>query len=268
MKKLLVVSHACVVDVNRAIFHELAKASDFEIIMIVPKTWKGSLHKFHAYSEIPDDSLFKRVIPISVNFSGNGSLYYYKSNIEKQLEGWNPDLIFLDEEPWSLSALQLTRKFRGTPLTFFTKQNLKKKIPFPFTKIQSFVFKHSTYAFSVASEVTDVLKEWKRYTKEIKYLPHSYDPAIFRRPSPEKRDSLRSEFKLELDDFIIGYLGRLSSEKGLEDLLDAINLLEKETHNKRPHFLFVGNGVLKEKLELADHKLKKCKITVLKVVYL
>ena len=197
MKKLLVLSHACVVDVNRAVFHELAKAADLEIIMVVPKSWKGSLHKFHAYGEIDDDKLFKKVLPISVNFSGNGSLYYYSKSVKKELQNWSPDLIFLDEEPWSLSALQIARQFKGTPITFFTKQNLKKKIPFPFTKIQSYVFKHSTYAFSVASEVTEVLRDWKGYQKEIKYLPHSYDPKIFKKPSPQLKKELRAKFNLE-----------------------------------------------------------------------
>ena len=43
MKTILALSHAGVVDVNRTLYRELAKATGAKVTLVVPERWKGDL---------------------------------------------------------------------------------------------------------------------------------------------------------------------------------------------------------------------------------
>ena len=92
-----------------------------------------------------------------------------------------------------------------------------------------------------SDEVGDVLRDWKGVDKPIIYLPHSYDPGIFKEVADSARSSLRHSFGLRDDQLIVGYFGRLAEEKGLHDYFDAIRLLDKQKDLKNIFFWFMGN---------------------------
>ena len=238
--KILVVSHAGVLGVNRAIFQELAlRERNFEVVIVVPERWKGDLIADLRFTPSPEDEGI-RVIPLPVYFSGNGSLYFYARSVRKALGDWWPDFVFVDEEPWSLSALQIYWEFRNIPRTFFTKQNLKKRLPFPFEFLQRWIFAQSALAFSVASEVTEVLR-WKGFGGRVVELPHSYDPRRFRTLSASERAEGRLRLGIPVDARVIGYFGRLTPEKGIADLLAVMNGPVPPIPGRRIYF-WVGNG--------------------------
>ena len=243
--KLLIVAHPSVLDVNRTIYRKIQDHGDFEIRLLVPESWKGDLIRDLQCEPFEDTSTFK-MIRAPIFFSGNGSLYFFKPGWKKRLNGWSPNLIFLDEEPWSLSAFQIYRGFpTSVPKTFFTKQNLKKKLPPPFGWIQRWIFKNSTYAFSVASEVSDVLR-WKGFNKTICDLPHSYDPILFKIPTTETKEALKKKYQIPPEKVVISYFGRLTEEKGIADLLEAQKMIQSNGEIKNAYFLWVGNGPLEE----------------------
>ena len=70
----------------------------------------------------------------------------------------------------------------------------------------------------------------------VHYLPHSIDVAEFRPPAPGEREAIRAEEGWPPDRPICLFLGRLSLEKGILDLLEAWQRLD------RPQALLVVVG--------------------------
>jgi glycosyltransferase involved in cell wall biosynthesis len=57
--------------------------------------------------------------------------------------------------------------------------------------------------------------------ERVHYLPHGVDLLRFRPPAPGERDRIRAELGWPLDRRIVLFVGRLSLEKGVADLLEA-----------------------------------------------
>lgn len=247
-KKILVLSHAGVLDVNRAVFQELARL-DLDITMVVPQQWEGDLIRSLRFEARESDRPL-RVVPLPVAFSGRGSLFFYRSSLRQALAGWEPDLVFLDEEPWSLAALQTCLAFPKTDLWFFTKENLDKIIPWPFSSLEQWVYRHAAGAFAVSDEVEQVLRA-KGYRGPILRLHHSYDPVLFRARPDLERQRIREEFAIPRQSTVIGYFGRLTLEKGLIDLAKALQILAKEENLPEWFFCCVGNGLAEEDMKRA-----------------
>ena len=261
MKRLLVMSHAGVLDVNRAVFQKLAEIADVDVTMIVPEQWKGDLIRDLAYEKSENDGFIK-VIPLPIAMSGNGSLFFYVDRLKKIRQQIQPDFLFLDEEPWSLAALQAFRVFKDVPKCFFTKQNLKKTVPLPFKISERWVFSASTFAYAVAGEVEEVL-QWKGYKKDVRILPHSYDPRLFKPLSNEERTRRRDELGIPREALVLSYFGRLTEEKGIDELVQAARDLSSDPRLNHLFFLFVGNGPLRAKAEgivaeLSEKRAKFC----------
>jgi glycosyltransferase involved in cell wall biosynthesis len=63
--------------------------------------------------------------------------------------------------------------------------------------------------------------------ERVHYLPHGVDLQRFRPAEPGERDRLRSEIGWPVDRRIVLFVGRLSQEKGVLDLLDAWRLANR-----------------------------------------
>jgi len=246
-KKLLVLSHAGVLEVNRAVFQELARL-DADVTMVVPRDWKGDLIRGLRFEPAERDRSL-RVVPLPVAFSGKGSLFFYRSSLRRALSGWKPDLVFLDEEPWSLAALQTYLEFPRAKVSFFTKENLDKVIPWPFSRLERWVYRRAAGAFAVSKEVEQVLRG-KGFRGDIQQLYHSYDPTLFKGLPTEERLRVRDDFGLPRNAVVIGYFGRLTVEKGLMDLVAALQQLASEPDLPPWFFCCVGNG-------RAEHDIKR-----------
>jgi glycosyltransferase involved in cell wall biosynthesis len=242
-KKILVLSHAGVLEVNRAVFQELARL-EADVTMVVPSEWKGDLIRDLRFEPRESDRSL-RVFPLPVAFSGNGSLFFYRSSLRRVLAGWEPDLVFLDEEPWSLAALQTFLEFPRAKIWFFTKENLDKTIPWPFSSLRQWVYRRAAGAFAVSDEVEQVLRV-KGFRAGIQRLHHSYDPTLFKARSEPEKERIRDEFGIPRNAVVIGYFGRLAVEKGLLDLTSALQLVAREAELPPWFFCCVGNGRAEE----------------------
>lgn len=217
--------------------------------MIVPRDWKGDLIRGLQFEAREGDRSL-RVIPLPVAFSGNGSLFFYRSWLPRVLGDWQPELVFLDEEPWSLAALQTYLAFPRAQTWFFTKENLDKLIPWPFSRLERWVYRRAAGAFVVSDEVESVLRA-KGYRGAIRQLHHSYDPALFnQRPAAEKQ-RIREEFAIPANAVVIGYFGRLTREKGLLDLAAALEELARDESLPPWFFCCVGNGPAQQETQQA-----------------
>jgi glycosyltransferase involved in cell wall biosynthesis len=152
---------------------------------------------------------------------GNHLHYYPEVSSVIGREKW--DLVHIDEEPFNVAtfhAMRWCRRYRR-PAIFSTWQNLMKNYPPPFNLFESYVFANAAGAISGNGEGREVLYR-KGFRRPIAHVPQlGVDPVMFR--SMEARD-LRRKLAPE-GSFIVGFMGRLHIEKGVDILIRAIALL-------------------------------------------
>jgi len=238
--RLAVISHACVIDVNQRLFKQLCAAHpDVELLMIAPERWRASTGSIVDYAEVEDAGFTSR--PLPVIGSGQISLHVYRG-LARALHEFDPEIVYLDEEPYSLPAWQTLRICRpaGYALCFMTAQNKVKRFPWPFSQVERGVLAWADLAVPPAPDIVDVLLT-KGFDGEIVVIPHFVDIDLFR---PLDRSDLRRE--LGLRGPVVGYLGRLTPEKGLGDLREAAEILWAEGMDVS--VLLVGGGTMADEL--------------------
>jgi glycosyltransferase involved in cell wall biosynthesis len=250
MLKVLIASHAGVLEVNRSVFLEL-RSYGIEVSFLVPNFWRGDLIQNLQFQKGESEREIQ-FFPLDTILSGNGSLFLYRGlfSVPKDF-----DILLIDEEPWSLAALQLSLWAGKRKKIFYTKQNLKKTIPWIFRQIQKLVFASSTAALSVEQEVAEVLR-WKGYQKEIFDFPHSYDAQLFRPLDSRAIADSRTTLGLDPKLVTVIYCGRLTEEKGIADLLEVMEKMPETS----VQFLIVGNGPWKEQVAQVADKKKNVKL--------
>lgn len=244
--RIAVISHACVVDLNQRLYEELARHDDMEVLIVAPSTWRASTGKTIEFRP-PQPPCQSR--PLQVWGSGQISLHWYRG-LTGVLRDWRPDLIYLDEEAYSLpawQALRICRRMR-LPLAFVQTQNIVKRQPWPFGWVERQVLEHACLANPITDECADVLRA-REFAGRIALIPHCVDTARF---FPQPANELRA--KLGLQGFVVGYLGRLTEEKGLRELMAAANILW-EGGGLEFSVALVGSGPLEAELRRwADSK--------------
>lgn len=247
MKKLLVLGHPLVVDTNRALYADLAQLNRVEVTMVVPRVWKSNLIKELQYSFNNEvDSSFKEIHAVDCYFQGNGSFFFFSPfSLWKILRGEKYDGILLLQESWSLSLfflriVNLLTINKNSNLYLFPNQNIKKeKLKFlhSWERLLCSGFKRIFYPTSGVREVI----EWKKISSPCFVLPYTFDSSKFI-ANTEKINSSNN-----LTSFKIGYLGRLTEEKGILNLLEAYKILTKSGHNVE--LILAGAGSLVPEIE-------------------
>lgn len=237
--RLAVISHACVIDVNQRLFGELCRRSELDVLVIAPERWLASTGRMVRFQPLEGARFQSR--PLPVIGSGRISLHLYRG-LGATLADFQPDAVYLDEEPYSLAAWQTVRICRryGWPLCFMTAQNLVKRFPWPFSAIERATLANAAMALPPAPEIEGVLRS-KGFEGEVRWIPHFVDTDLFR---PMDCAALREE--LGVRGTVVGYLGRLAEEKGITDLQGALEMLWKR--GLEASLLLVGGGPLAERL--------------------
>jgi glycosyltransferase involved in cell wall biosynthesis len=155
-------------------------------------------------------------------------------------EKW--DLVHIDEEPFNLAtfhAMRSCRKYRVKAI-FSTWQNLMKRYPAPFNFFEKYVFKNAAGAIAGNQEGLDILRR-RGFRKPIARVPQlGVDPIMFR-----KQDTSSLRKKLDVSgSFVVGFVGRIHIEKGLDTLVRALTLLPKSCV-----LVLVGRGPYRAQLE-------------------
>jgi len=241
--RVLVISHSAIQPTYHRKFEAIASRDDVQLRVIVPETWveNDQTLNFSGRSVAPNLVFY----PGKVTFPGYGSRFFFTEGLIKHFREFRPDIIHLEEEPWSLCALQtiiLRRIFcPRSKLIFRTSLSIpaKLKLKSLISIIERITFKEADYAFILSRRAGEILTQ-KGYRKGTRVSPNGVDTRIFRRMDVS---DLRRE--LGIIGFVIGYVGRLMRMKGLDTLLEAHALLDQRSSCS---LLIVGSGDYREEM--------------------
>jgi glycosyltransferase involved in cell wall biosynthesis len=242
--RVAVISHSCVVDVNQRLYADLARAyPDVELLLVAPEFWWNRLSGGRTFSVLPETAAFAQALP--VRLSGQMHLHWYpRRRLGRLLEAFRPEVLLLDEEPYSVVGFEGASLGRalGARVLLYTKQNLLRGYPPPFSWLQSWVLRNVDGMLAVSPECEQVLRQ-RGYRGPVQLLPHGVDTGAF---SPGPAEELRRQ--LGLQGTVIGYAGRLEGRKGVLDLLEAARLL-RQGRGYDFSLLVVGDGPLRGRME-------------------
>jgi glycosyltransferase involved in cell wall biosynthesis len=233
--RIAVISHTYVVEANRGKLASLAGLPALEILLVVPKVW-GNQNIERPLSMEHQKAAKLTLAPLTAWSLGSGSLITYAPiALTRLLRGFRPDVVHLEEEPWSLAALEVAWICRllRVPFTFFTWENSARQLALPFRLIQGFVLMQAIAA--VAGNVDAKARLGRLgYKKPTVVLPQLGVDLIAFQPGPTTAI---------VNGNIVGFVGRLVPQKGLLPLVEAVGRMSVAVR-----LMVVGNGPLKAEL--------------------
>lgn len=258
--RILIISHSYVSKYHQEKIEELARHKDLGIFLMVPEFGiEGGGRKI--YLEKTKDENYT-IIPIRTYFSGKWNSYLIKG-LKNYLRKIKPDVIHLEEEYWTNVAWQVARtKNKATKLILFTweniyhdwsneSKNIYQKLRFKiFSAIEKKVLQNTDLVIAGNKEATEVLKK-NGFKKPIEIVPQLGVNANYFKN--KNSDELKKELGLE-QCFVVGYIGRIAKEKGIEDLIKATAGFSQKTA-ARVKFLIIGNGHYKPEAQELVKKL-------------
>ncbi len=244
--KVLLTFHSMVTRSNHMLAEELAAHPDVDLTVVAPTWWYEESRDVR--QEVTRGNGYRLVVlPITHGRKLNPNLFVYRRGLARVLYQTKPDIIDLYEEPYSLIAAQiLSLRAALTPrsqFVFYSAQNIYKRYPPPFQQVEQWSYRTAHYAHSPSRAAIEVLRR-KGYEGNTRVIPLGANPDRFA-PTRDPAATLAAKESLGLHGTVIGYIGRLSPEKGVQDLLDAYALLRPTDTT----LLLVGDGPQRAFLE-------------------
>ncbi len=229
--RVLMISKACVTASYRSKIAYMQQMADIDMGLVVPDHWDNL--PFEPNASDATYPIFK--MPIRLN--GRNHFHWYP-HLTRIIREFKPDLVHMDEEHYSFVTWQGVRAAHklGVPSLFFTWQNIYKRYPQPFSSIEQAVFQRTRGAIAGNRDAEEVLRK-KGYSKPVTVIPQfGTDMALF---GPRDRLALRRQYHIR-QSFVVGYVGRLIEDKGIGDLLAAMQPLLEQ--HRDVGLLIVGTG--------------------------
>lgn len=236
---VVVVSHACVVDVNQEPFRALG-ARGVPVHVIAPKTLRTDIRGVIAFRAL--DGVSATALPVriggfrpGIRQAGVHMIWY--TGLREAIRPHGPSLIYVEEEPWSFTALQVARIARelGIPFVFHQSQNVAKRLPPPFESIRRRVQREAAGA-TVRLEGAERVVRASGFAAPTLSIPNVIDPARF--------DAIAPSFP-GMPGPVFGFVGRLVEEKGILDFIAAA------ADASAGSVLVAGDGPLRGRAEAA-----------------
>lgn len=241
--RVLFVSHTYVVGINQGKLNAIASLSfhspsphsqSATVGLLAPSNWKALEWSRPLPVEYPHPHLNIYAAPVALTGRG-GAHFYAPWHIWQVLQNFRPHIIQVEEEVFSLCALEfaLWSRLTQTPLVLFGWENQARSLSRPRRWIRQFVLHTASLILAGNHDGAALLHQWG-YRGLIEVMPQmGVDPEIFHPVSTPKPSSDTTEFR-------IGYLGRLVPEKGIDTLLDALHDLRSQHLNCR--LILCGSG--------------------------
>jgi glycosyltransferase involved in cell wall biosynthesis len=232
-RRLLVVSHPCVVPVNQAVYARLGPLG-WDTHIVVPARWRHE-YASEPFEPLPLEGLEGRLLPLRVVLPGRPQRHVYLARPARVIRSLRPEVAFVEEEGFSLPAFQWgsTLSRAGVPFGVQADENLDRPLPWVARWIRGHVLPRAAFVAARSPRAGDQARRWGA-TGRVALVPHAV-PGWRPRPRPDRNGT-----------FTIGFAGRLAPEKGVDDLVRAAGMLDGSTR-----LLFVGDGPLRAALETA-----------------
>jgi glycosyltransferase involved in cell wall biosynthesis len=220
--KVLSVAHsATTTSSGRARYEIISELHpEIDLQLVVPRRWReyGRETALNPPSKLPGLQV-ERVRLASLP-TVNWYLHYYPA-LSDIVARHQPDVIHLWEEPWSLVALHAgwlrERLAPNAALVLETEQNILRRLPQPFEWIRQRTLQQADFDIGRQRECLDVIRACG-FDGPSAVVEFCVDSTIF---WPRDRSLARRE--LPATGLVIGYVGRIVQEKGLNDVLAAIH---------------------------------------------
>jgi glycosyltransferase involved in cell wall biosynthesis len=234
--RLLVVSHPAVVTVNQEIYRELARRG-WRLTLVVPRRWR------HDYAPRPIApqalaGLQESLLSLPVALPGRQQRHFYLASCAAVCKRVQPDVAFVEEEPFALSAAQWGHALHrlGIPFGVQAYENIDRQLPLPVRRLRARVLRDAAFVAARSETAAGLVRGWGA-RGEVRIAP----PAIPRWENPSTPAQSRNRAERP---FHVGYAGRLVESKGLDDLLAAVRMLAAPVA-----LTLIGDGALRERLE-------------------
>ena len=250
-KKLVIISHAQVQKSSRYRWEYFARTyKDWEVHLVTPRYWETRWFKevkvFCVKPEHKENFFIHPMPTTSVDDWGR----YFIIGLGKKLKDIDPDVIYIVQEESILIHHQIYRvKNKKSKVIFFSmnaegRERFGKKMQF---LLKYFLFpdikRNTVAAITHCKEGVWSLRS-QGYDKPI-YIQTNIGVhnKVFQ-PMPKIRQVIRKKLNFE-DRFVIGYAGRLVKDKGIDNLLEALKLVNFD----KWALLLVGDGYDRDEFE-------------------
>jgi len=229
-ERLLVVSHPNTATPNQGVYLKLLERG-WDVSCIVPAHWKDS-YRPEGFTPQVLPGLEGRIRFLPVAMAGSPQRHFYLANPWRHLRQLSPEIAFLEQEPFSIPALQWGACLRsaGIPLVLQADENLDRPFPWPAIVIRRWLLPRTDGIAARSPRAAEVQRMWGA-TGIIRVVPHTPPPW-----SPQPRVGAPA--------FTVGFAGRLVAEKGMLDLIDAVRRLADPVK-----LLVIGDGPMRQEIE-------------------
>jgi glycosyltransferase involved in cell wall biosynthesis len=237
--RLLVVSHPAVVSVNQEVYRELSKRG-WQVAIVVPSRWR---HTYAAGAVRPQAlaGLEGSLLPTPVALAGRPQRHFYLARCRGIARRFRPDVAFLEAEPFSLAAVQWGAALRSLRIPFGVQsyENIDRSFPRPVGWLRSRVLRDATFVAARSDTAGQLVRRWGA-SGEVGLAPPAV-PSWERLPEAAAATTATATASGK---FTIGYAGRLVPSKGLDDLLEAVRMMQAPVE-----LLLIGDGEMRAQLE-------------------
>lgn len=245
--KLLIIDKTAGVLASQAKFLELRKLPDIQLGVLTPSNWRENYTDIHFQAKIDSSVQWFTGAVMSPGYCNRA---FYVSGLNSSIQSFKPDVILLMEEPFSLFALQAVFVSRllapNAKIIFYTWHNYSYypyKLSAVYHLINRFVMHNTDYGIAANPEALSILKQ-KGFNKPSSIIPYGVDVEGF-----TSTCKTSAKEKLNVQGFVVGYVGRLIEAKGIFNLVDAVSKLESST------LVLIGDGPCRQDLlEYAKQK--------------
>jgi glycosyltransferase involved in cell wall biosynthesis len=228
--RLLVVSHPSVVSVNQEVYREL-KDRGWELLVVLPDRWRSEYdQRDFAPQVLP--GMEQVLLRKRVALRGYPQRHFYLARARALAKHFDPDVAFVEAEPFSFAASQWSLALGGLDVPFGVQcaENIDRRLPAPVRRLRTRVLRKAAFVAARSESAGRLARDWGA-CGEVEFAPHAV-PGWERVPETSRRT------------FTVGYAGRLVASKGLADLLTAVRRLQAPVE-----LLLIGDGELRRELE-------------------
>lgn len=211
-----------------------------ELHLVMPETWRENDRSY----AIQQDDITSHGLAVRRAGDVNRHVYANPKEIQQVVRDICPDLVDIQEEPFSQAAWQWLRAIdrRDLPAVMYTAQNIDKRLPPPFAQFERHAFSRVAALYPCSRQAASVARG-KGFAGAIRVIPLGFDETKFHPGSQSAEDN----------EITLGLFGRLVPEKGG---LDAVRILERVNEVRPARLIVVGEGPEASKMAELARSLK------------